>query len=72
MIDVKNYTYDGTYARLTRVKQNKTIKDIASEVGVSDRSLHAYETNKQTPNFTTVYRLSKTLGIPLEAFVKTV
>ena len=52
---------------LARKRRGMTKKDLAKEVGVSERSISAYEAGDQEPERVTLLRISEALGFP-EAF----
>ena len=60
----------GERIRLLREKRGISLKHFESkEYSIDRHALSDIEKGKKIPNFYTLYRISKVLGIPLEEFV---
>ncbi len=57
----------GEHVRAERVRQGRTVRGLAREVGVSASLISQIETGKSQPSVSTLYAITTALAIPIEA-----
>lgn len=59
----------GTHLRKIRLRQNRTIQEIADQCDLSKSMVSKIETNKVVPSVSTLVKLAKSLGTNVSAFL---
>lgn len=59
----------GTAIKNIRNKKKISIEDIANMTGISIPSLYSIESNRRTPNFDTIRKISEALDYPVAALM---
>lgn len=59
----------GKRVALARFLSGKTLRELATEVGMSPASLNKWEQGKAVPNTKKLANVAKALGWPLSAFI---
>ena len=56
--------------RKIRVARGMSVKDLASEVGVSAMTIYRYETGKRNPTILVAYKMATALGVTVDELIK--
>lgn len=60
----------GDKIRKARIEQNVSQKDLGVSLGLSDKAVSAYESNRTIPPLETLIRIAEELNKPLDYFIK--